>query len=404
MQGERTVRKLVIATMLMGISLPVFAARRVSVEQIEQVLASAHGWKDAKLARQLTELEATERISTSRLARWKAVIPEGKARLALVALADQSAFLDLPAAEIPDLATPDQDAQRQILAKASEYVKRTVPQLPNFMATRETTRYESADEEQTRSQGFAPGMGMPVAQVGSRATSKESASFDAGSLRQVSRSSITVFYRDGHEQEDVGSKKKRDKDADHEFRTVGEFGPILATILVDMAKGSWSWSHWEQGKEAKEAVFAYTVPQPASHFMVRSTIEAARTEPPSAYEGEIAINPADGSILRLTLKAKLKPDGLVTRANMLVEYGPVEIGGVPYICPVRSVAFTLIRKDGVEGYDKAQGPLQAKLNDVTFKQYHRFRSEVRILTGEIPELEEKSGSANVAPAAQKAAQ
>ena len=395
-------RKLVIAAMLLEFTLPVFASKRVSVEQIEQVLASTRGWKDAKLARQLSELEATERISTIRLTRWEATVPGGKARLALVALADRSAFLSLPAAEIPDLATPDPDAQRQILAKAEEYVRRTVPQLPNFMATRDTTRYESATEDQARSQGFAPG--FPGAPDGGGATSKEPASIDLGPLHQVSRSSITVFYRDGHEQEDAGAKKKKDKNADHEFRTVGEFGPLLATILVDMAKGRCTWSHWEQGNEIQEAVFAYAVPQPASHFMVRSTLVAQGNEPPSAYEGEIAINPADGSILRLTLKAKMKPDGLVTRANMLVEYGPVEIGGIPYICPVRSVAFTLVRKDGVDGYGKAQGPLQAKLNDVTFKQYHRFRSEVRVLTGEIPELEEKSGSASVAPAAPKAAQ
>jgi VWFA-related protein len=50
------------------------------------------------------------------------------------------------------------------------------------------------------------------------------------------------------------------------------------------------------------------------------------------------LTPSDGSFLRLTLQADLKPSYPIAVADILVEYGPVEIGGKTYICPVKSVA------------------------------------------------------------------
>jgi hypothetical protein len=59
----------------------------------------------------------------------------------------------------------------------------------------------------------------------------------------------------------------------------------------------------------------------------------------------------------------------------MVEYGPVEIGGKTYTCPIRSVSISL-------NYDAfARTPETNLLNDVTFADYHLFRPESRILPG-----------------------
>jgi hypothetical protein len=73
----------------------------------------------------------------------------------------------------------------------------------------------------------------------------------------------------------------------------------------------------------------------------------------------------------------------------MVEYGPVEIGGKTYTCPVRSVS---ISKEGLTGgIDPfggfAQTPQTILLNDVIFDDYHLFRSNSRILTGDVPVLD-----------------
>ena len=58
---------------------------------------------------------------------------------------------------------------------------------------------------------------------------------------------------------------------------------------------------------------------------------------PTAYHGEIGIDPGSGTILRLVLEADPAFGSLTERADIMVEYGSVAIGGETYTCPVRSV-------------------------------------------------------------------
>ena len=125
---------------------PNLAARRVTVEQLDHVLAAAGNESDADLARQLSSLELNERLSAQKLSSWTASLRGKKARQALVALADVSAFLDPPAAEIPRDAAPDLTAQRVIVSLAVDYLNKTITKLPNFYATRTTVRYEETPQ------------------------------------------------------------------------------------------------------------------------------------------------------------------------------------------------------------------------------------------------------------------
>ena len=51
-----------------------------------------------------------------------------------------------------------------------------------------------------------------------------------------------------------------------------------------------------------------------------------------AYSGEIAIDSSNGTILRLSLKATgLKNTDPIVKAHIVVEYGPVEVGGRSYL-------------------------------------------------------------------------
>ena len=57
-------RALALLLTLAGFVLPAFGAKRVAVDQLEQTLAAAHSLPDAEVARQLSDLELTERLST----------------------------------------------------------------------------------------------------------------------------------------------------------------------------------------------------------------------------------------------------------------------------------------------------------------------------------------------------
>jgi len=71
----------------------------------------------------------------------------------------------------------------------------------------------------------------------------------------------------------------------------------------------------------------------------------------------------------------------IERADIMVEYGAVAIGGKTCTCPVRSVSYSV----GARYVSTSLGvPMSwkgkaARLNDVVFSDYHVFRTEMRIV-------------------------
>jgi hypothetical protein len=360
-------RTFALLLLLAGIALPARAVKRITVDQLEQVLAAAPGKPDAEVAQQLFNLELTERLNGGRLARWETQLPGPRSRQALVALADVSAFLNLPATEIPATAAPDFAAQRRMMALTVDYASKTIHQLPNFSATRVTTSFQDRPWKSERAQAEHV-RDQPLQPFGAQ--------------------SAAVVYRNGDEV--VQSSASQSGASLQGLTTTGEFGPILLTMLLDAARSKLAWSHWERGPAGPVAVFRSAVPEAKSHYQVaycciqKPNGDHIYFRQFSGYQGEIAVDPANGTILRLVLKADLKPSDPIVQANILVEYGPVEIGGKTYICPVRSVALSLqLELDTLSGpgAPAAPGPMQTLLNDVVFERYHLFRAEARMLAG-----------------------
>ena len=139
------------------------------------------------------------------------------------------------------------------------------------------------------------------------------------------------------------------------------------------------------------AVFHYAVPEEKSHYEVAYCCLAegdgtAVFRQPSGYHGEIRIDPDTGAILRLTVQADLKPRLPIERSDVLVEYAPQSIGGTIYTCPARSLTLWRGRRRVTihewGGSFRVYGPFETMLDDVKFSQYHLFRGEARILTGD----------------------
>jgi hypothetical protein len=363
-----TIRKLSILFLLTGTMPPIFAAKHVTVEKLEQELANAHGQPDAKAAEQLFDLELTERVSSATLARWEAELPGPKSRQALVELADASAFVSLPPEEIPATPAPDRAAQDSLLELTKNYVTDTIPKLPNFFATRDTTFFSDEPEKINT-------LTLVDAQY--------------QKLHLVGISSVKVYFRAGKEVV-VANTNKQVSFSGRALTTQGVFGEAIELVLSDMLRNSLVWSHWEGGADAPLAVFRYAVPLERSHYAVAIPDAPGPSQPSVAYHGEIAIDPANGTILRLTAVAELSGNSPIAKGDVMVEYGSVEIGGASYICPVKSVSLTVARTVNTKpNYQNKfgpastkAGPLLTKVNDVQFKQYHRFRAETRILTGD----------------------
>ena len=303
------------------------AGREISAEQLEQMLAGSNREPDVKVARQLSGLELTERLSAAGLARCEANLPGPDARRALIALADRSSFLDPPISEIPTIAEPDPQAQRRMIALSEDYVKKVIHQLPNLYATRVTISFQHNKKP----------------------------------LHWVSTESAIVRYLDGQEERPrVRTVPVGDGSGAGGMTTAGEFGPILYVALVDSAQGSLTWSHWEQGAAAPEAVYRYAVIAGKSHYHVNGQFRG--------YHGEITVDPSNGTIRRLVLRADPEPNIPLLRADIVVEYGPVELGGKTYICPLKGVALSATWN-------------RWWLNDVAFEQYHLYQANAQLLPG-----------------------
>jgi hypothetical protein len=334
---------------------------------LDRVLAAASNESDAELARQLSSLELNERLSAEKLSSWTTTLRGKKARQALVALADVSAFLDPPGAEAPANAVPDASAQRSMISLAADYLNKTIPKLPNFYATRATARYEESSQY-----------------------SDATTAVDYRPLHVTASSKATILYSNGEEVVDSrGAKGKKRKAEDGYLLTYGVFGPLLGAVTDAIASGL-TFSRWEQGADRLHAVFLYQVPAKKSRYRVGGCClpDGDGTSPfeeTVGYHGEIAIDPLSGAILRLELVADLKSTTPLVRSDIVITYGPVEIGGNIYICPVRSVSISRGRSVAVltewDETFRTYGPYTTMLNDVTFEQYHIFRAKSRMLIG-----------------------
>lgn len=359
------------------------AATNLTVNQLEQLLKQIRGQGDRRVAKQITGIKLTERVSMARLAQWEADVVGDRSREALMAIADVSAFLTPPAAEMPSLPTPDAQTQQQILTRCTDYVNQRIPKLPNYFALRTTTSFAFTTAGKLESLQSINGIFQTKQEhklhyrALGPAKSSDSPDQQYFWLRSYAQE---VTYRGGMEVVNAAPGANGSSRASlYAMTTSGEFGSVLEIIVLDFAEDQVAWDHWEQGSKGTLAVFRYAVPSERSHFGL-----TLGNEPPEkpAYQGEVAIDPESGAVWRITILATGSESGTFDESSILVEFAPTEIGGVNYICPVRSVAIMRFF-DTFEYANTAHTPVpgQISINDVAFTNYHQFRSESHIISG-----------------------
>ncbi len=364
-----------ISLLLLLLPLPVRAARTVTVEQIRHMIADGRGHSDAKIASDLSDLEPSERLSSSTLAQIQAEVPGPRSQEALVELADASAFLPLPASEVVGQPPPDSAGFRKIIDNAIQYLGKTIPNLPNFMAVRETIHFEDSPYQQEIDNSRSVGTGISTQSVGS-------AHLSIGRpywlpMYSTGKTSIQVTYRSGHEVPTAESSGVREAER-MGLTTKGEFGPILAIVVSDALRNKLYWEDWEPGAAGPVAVFRYTVPQSGSHYTVAYPSDSGLKLLSPAYHGFLTLDPATGAVLRLTIIAEMQPPYQFVQVGIAVEYGPVRLGDKMYICPLHAVV--LSREPVPEEAVVVAPQLRTCLNDVAFTNYHLFHANAQIVS------------------------
>ena len=347
---------------------------KVTVAQLEEMV---HAQTD--LLRKLENLELTERLSTPRLDALLSMIHSERERQALTADAALSLALAPPPDEIVNRPPPPPEEQHAMLGRTFEYLQNVTPKLPDFYALRNTVRFEEP-------------LGRDI-ESWKMLHPDQTLHFAAGEH-------ATVLYRNGHEE--VEKKKKIGKRPvvrvmrARDLETSGTFGPILAYVWTAAASSPRNliWKRWERGKYGDLAVFSYRAASPnlgpdITYCCLPEGNGTTLYQNKADTYGEFAINPDTGAMMRIVTNADLNeerdPDVPLIRSQIMVEYGPEELGGKTYICPQRSVEVSrgrsvrLLHEWGM--VFSIYGYFETMINDVTFGGYHKFGSEARILPG-----------------------
>ncbi len=399
--GLSLTRRITTLAALTVFCLPVLASHRSTVAQLEEDLtaALAEHRSDADVAHMVGNVELSQRLTRVTLGRLAARLAiQPRTALALELLADQSAFLDPPPAELPATEPPDAAQQQHMLDLARGYVVDTIPRLPNFFATRTVTRFDDAPE--------IPHPGDWPVRAG---------------LHPDGSASRAVTFRDGKEVVDTPGPETSAK-PDLGLYSFGEFGPVLARTFTDLVKGKVQFSHWEETPLGIAAVYKFEVPKSDSHYQVHfccatDAVYAARqafgarnvgrrgseSNNPAqdvklvpfnatpAYHGNLSIDPTTGAVLRIAIEAELSSGDPIERAATVVDYSRVSIGGQDFICPRRSVAISLQQAPyAPNGHPRP--PPTLRINENTFTDYHRLAATVRV----IADGSQPAGSANPA--------
>jgi hypothetical protein len=255
-----------------------------------------------------------------------------------------------------------------MIEAVNAYVYKTLTHLPNFFATRTTARFYGIPPELNQT-------GLPM-YIG---------------LHPKGSFSREITYRDGKEVIDPMKFTRSDPTTSHDgvarwtqsgLESWGEFGPEPAVILMDADNDTIAFHHWEQSPQGVVAVYRFSVREENSHYEVNYSCNYNNSfHAHPSYQGSLAIDPVSGAILRITLQADSKPNDPISHVASVIDYGPVEIGGRTYICPLRSLAFSVEESDACAagGHNRRQvQPMQ--LNRTTFTDYHRLGSTSRIVT------------------------
>jgi hypothetical protein len=319
-----------------------------------------------------------------------------------MALADASAFLQLPAADIPATPPPDLATQRQILDKAADNLVSAIQKLPDFFARQTTTRFHDMK---------APHLSRASAPAG----------VEHQAFQLLDSFSDTVYYRNGQEVAEPSANPATIMSTPRKgLVNWGVFGQLQRVVVTDIFKGKLAWSHWEPRASGPVAVFRYSISKQESNYVVnyccfRLLNQAPRyfqSQPP--FHGEIGIDPDTGMITRLVIITELSSSDPILQAEIAVEYEQMEIGGKMYVCPRKSITLTTAIEPMYSDSDCMNGVSwlgcnwfqteklkNTAINDTVYDSYHVFRSEARILPAEATVQEQKPPADSSAPSASK---
>jgi len=186
----------------------------------------------------------------------------------------------------------------------------------------------------------------------------------------LDRVSAEVTYEDG--QESYHNVKLNDRPTDKSMDelggswSTGEFGSTLVELFHPNTE-----AQFQTGGDSPIAgfdaqVYDFQVRSENSHWRVQAESQSVT----AGYEGSVWVDPNTARVLRIEIQARDLPANFpMDKVESAVDYSYVFIGGKSFLLPVH--AETL----GCE-----RGSIECSHNLIDFRNYHEFKSEIKIDT------------------------
>lgn len=340
---------------LLGLAVPGWAAKKMTVAELKAYLSSAHqaGKSDAEVSAELQNIELTDQLTHSTMNSLAPAVPGQLTTEQLYILEVRSAVLPPPADDLPKDPAPDATAQKAILDKAADYAAKTYGQLPSLKATKTVRRFQDTATPGQQSYG---------------AHSSAAVGGSVSPIRYAASSQNEVLLHNGVEQNPMANDKT--KWGDNGMLALMAPEPSLTTVMQEaQAAGKLTWLRWDSLNGHKVAVFSFSVDKKKSHtaldyccfpetsqqgpMSLRGTAAGGESgnyqtgadwkhwKSTVGYHGEIFVQPDTGVIDRLITEADLKSGDPVKAENRRVDYGEQKVGDKTVMVPVRTLTDTL---------------------------------------------------------------
>jgi hypothetical protein len=362
----------------------------MTVSQLDALLAEMHQQNkgDDATANRLKDVELIEQLTEPVMNGFVKYEPGPETIVQIRVLALESALLPPPPPDLPTTPAPDQASQKEIMSRAIDYVTQDFNRLPRFTADKTTARYQNGEDIVRTSTGA--GSQMAHTDLGFNPASQY--------FRFLGQHAVPITVESGIEL--PAKNKSTDPASQNGQISQAGGGPLLGLVLTDAAKGMVSWLRWEKIGGREMAVFGFAVARKQSHYQVNyccfpksedvgshigaspvgvaggggspsaanygvaTSFEPFKTT--AAYHGEMFIDPATGTIARLTLQAEFKPTDYVQQEDTRIDYGPVEAAGKKYVVPIESIVLVTVIPSG-QSYQKMSR--RRTLFDIKYSNY-----------------------------------
>lgn len=161
--------------------------------------------------------------------------------------------------------------------------------------------------------------------------------------------------------------------------STGEYVSVLKDIFRAESKTEFKLADTDVLRERKTIVYEFEVKKENSRQNIVSRTNLSSAETIAGFKGRIWVDRENYRVLRVETKATEIPAGFpVTAASRMVDYDWVEISDQKYLLPINA---------DVQLTARYIGQVQQSRNEIRFKGYQKFGTEVKIIDDDIVDEE-----------------